>query len=53
LVLNAGDSVTVTSGTSAQTGPGLLLWTSQNIWNNGGDPGQLIDPDGNVVAEDQ
>jgi hypothetical protein len=28
-----------------------LRWTDQNIWNNSGDPGRLLDADGNVVAE--
>ena len=46
-----GGSVTVTSGPSATTGAGFLLWTHDNIWNNSGDPGRLIDPDGGIVAE--
>jgi Lamin Tail Domain len=50
LTLAAGESITVTSGATAQQGTGFLRWTNQNIWSNSGDPGQLIDPDGNVVA---
>ncbi len=51
LTLAPGESVTVTSGPAAKAGAGFLLWTNQNIWNNSGDPGQLIDEDGNIVAE--
>ena len=50
--LAPGASVTVTSGPTAKTGAGFLLWTNGNIWNNDGDPGQLIDPDGTVVVVD-
>jgi hypothetical protein len=50
LTLGAGESITVTSGAAAQQGTGFIRWTNQNIWSNSGDPGQLIDRDGNVVA---
>jgi hypothetical protein len=50
-MLNPGQGVTVTSGPMAQQGAGFLRWTDQNIWNNSGDPGRLLDADGNVVAE--
>jgi hypothetical protein len=49
--LNPAQSVVVTSGPMAQQGAGFLRWTDQNIWNNSGDPGRLLDADGNVVAE--
>lgn len=49
--LAAGESVTVTSGPAARAGAGFLRWTDQNIWNNSGDPGRLLDTDGHVVAE--
>jgi len=49
--LGSGQSVTVTSGPNAQEGAGFLRWTEQNIWNSSGDPGQLIDTDGVVIAE--
>ena len=49
--LAPGASITVTSGPNAQQGNGFLLWTNLNIWNNSGDPGQLRDPDGVVIAE--
>jgi hypothetical protein len=50
LALGPGESLTVTSGPSARQGIGFLRWTDQNIWSNSGDPGQLIDRDGNIVA---
>ena len=50
-MLNPGQRVTVTSGAMAQQGPGFLRWTDQNIWNNSGAPGRLLDADGTVVAE--
>ena len=49
--LNPGEHVTVTSGPSAKTGAGFLQWTTQNIWSNSGDPGRLIDRDGQVVVD--
>ena len=50
LTLGPGESLTVTSGPAAKQGTGFLRWTDQNIWSNSGDPGQLIDRDGNIVA---
>jgi hypothetical protein len=52
MMLPAGQTLTITSGTMAKTGTGFLRWTNQNMWSNSGDPGRLIDVDGNVVAED-
>jgi hypothetical protein len=49
--LAPGQTVTVTSGPAAQQGAGFLRWTDQNIWNNSGDPGRLLDADGNVVTD--
>jgi hypothetical protein len=49
--LAPGQSGTITSGPNAQAGSGLLRWTTENIWNNSGDPGRLLDADGIVVAE--
>ena len=49
--LAPGASVTVISGPTAKAGAGFLLWTNDNIWNNSGDPGRLIDADGEVVTE--
>jgi hypothetical protein len=50
-VLKPGESVTVTSGPTAKQGTAFLRWTTQNIWSNSGDPGQLINGDGQIVAE--
>jgi hypothetical protein len=52
IVLMPGETLTITSGPAAKTGAGFLRWTNQNMWSNSGDPGRLIDSDGNVVAED-
>jgi hypothetical protein len=49
--LAAGESVTVTSGSTAKTGAGFLRWTNENVWANSGDPGRLMDADGEVVAQ--
>jgi hypothetical protein len=51
LSLAPGASVTVTSGTNARTGPGFIRWTTDFVWRNAGDPGQLLDPAGTVRAE--
>ena len=50
LALAPGESLTVTSGPTARQGAGFLRWSDQNMWSNSGDPGQLIDRDGNIVA---
>jgi hypothetical protein len=49
--LTPGQSVTVTSGPMAKAGAGFLRWTDQNIWANSGDPGRLINRDGEIVVE--
>ena len=50
--LAAGESVTITSGGDAFSDPpGTLLWTTNWIWNNGGDPGELRDAGGNLMAQ--
>lgn len=52
LELEAAHAVVVTSGPDAHDDPpGTVKWTNQRIWRNSGDPGQLLDPDGNVRAE--
>ena len=52
LQLAPGASTTVTSGPNAkQQLPKFVKWTNSNMWSNSGDPGQLIDPNGNVRAE--
>lgn len=43
-VLGAGASVRVTSGPGAvDDPPAVLRWTTQNVWANGGDRGDLYD----------
>ena len=42
-----GATLTIASGDAA----GDIRWTNKNIWNNDGDPAQLIDARGNVVSE--
>lgn len=49
--LAPGESVTVTSGSGARTGPGFVRWTLDFVWRNSGDPGQLLDPTGTIRAE--
>ncbi|MEE8154665.1 MAG: CehA/McbA family metallohydrolase [Phycisphaerales bacterium] len=50
-LLGPGKSVVVTSGPSAKDDPpGFLKWTNRHVWNNSGDPGQLLDPDGELRA---
>lgn len=48
--LTPGGSITVTSGPGARDDAGFLRWTNESIWNNSGDPGQLLDADGTIVA---
>ena len=50
-VLAAGTDVRVTSGPGAPDNPpSVLRWTTQNIWANGGDWGELRDDAGHVVS---
>lgn len=50
-VLGPGASVTVQSAEgSVNNPPAILLWTTANMWNNDGDPAQLLDAQGNVVS---
>jgi hypothetical protein len=50
----AGTTVTVVSGSGAPPNnpPSILHWTTNSVWNNSGDPGQLRDGGGTVVATD-
>jgi hypothetical protein len=54
VTLTAGETVTVTSGPNARDEPaaGFLRWTTANVWRNAGDPAELYDADGHLVAED-
>lgn len=49
-VLEPGARLVVRSGPSASPGPGVLIWTSANVWNNQGDPAELRDASGRLVA---
>ena len=45
-------SVTVVSGPGRTANPpAVLLWGLQRIWNNDGDPGELYDRSGHLVAQ--
>jgi hypothetical protein len=46
--LAAGASATIRSGGPA--GPGELAWTNQNVWNNDGDTGSLVNAGGAVTS---
>ncbi|MCF6095075.1 thermonuclease family protein [Microaerobacter geothermalis] len=48
--LESGASVRVWSGPKVKENPSGLIWTSKYIWNNDGDPAQLVDPNGKVVS---
>jgi len=50
-LLGPGQAVTVVSGAAAANPTrGQLAWTTQNIWRNAGDPGELRNPQDEVVA---
>jgi len=48
--LAAGAAVRVASGANAASGSGVLVWTTENMWNNDGDPGALYDAGGQLVS---
>lgn len=50
-VLRAGEALTVVSGPRANhLRTGEVAWSTQHIWRNAGDPGQLINAQGRVIA---
>ncbi|MEW6047304.1 MAG: lamin tail domain-containing protein [Bacillota bacterium] len=49
-VLRPGGQVVVRSGPGATSGPGVLVWTRANVWNNQGEPAELRDATGRLVA---
>ena len=51
VTLQAGDTITVTSGTDAMEDKTHIKWTNQQIWLNSGDAAQLKDAKGVVVSE--
>jgi len=49
--LGKGKTVTITSGSKAyEDSPSVLKWTSSTIWNNDGDPAELLDDKGRLVS---
>ena len=48
--LAAGTVLRITSGPTAKAGPGTLVWSKENIWNNDGDPAVLLDAQGHQVS---
>ena len=44
--LQPGQRLTILSGPDAVPGPGRVVWTRQNVWNNDGDVATLIAPGG-------
>lgn len=49
--LGKGKTVTITSGFKAyEDSPSVLKWTSSTIWNNDGDPAELLDDKGRLVS---
>ncbi len=52
LQLAPGRSVTVVSGPNASDDPpNIVFWTESFIWRNAGDPGELRNPDGVLIAQ--
>lgn len=49
-ILQPGQSIIITSGPNATTTGNHIRWTTNYIWGNDGDPGQLLDARGNTVA---
>lgn len=49
-VLAPGARLIVRSGPNARPGDGVLVWTRQYIWANQGDPAELRDAEGLLVA---
>ena len=51
ITLQAGARLEVTSGPTARNMPPYAIpWSTANIWNNDGDPGELHDANGRLVA---
>lgn len=49
-VLKAGQTVQILSGSKASEGPGKLVWTKANVWNNDWDKAELYDSTGKLVS---
>jgi hypothetical protein len=53
-VLAPGSAVTIASGPGAvHNPPDTLLWTNAYVWSNAGDPGELRDQGGVIIARSQ
>jgi hypothetical protein len=49
-IIRPGEFIIVTSGPNANNSGNRILWTTQYIWSNDGDPGKLVDEQGREVA---
>jgi len=50
-LLGKGKTVTITSGPEAyEDSPSVLKWTNSTMWNNDGDPAELLDDKGRLVS---
>lgn len=49
-LLEPGKRLVIRSGPKASGGSGALVWTTQYIWNNQGDPAELRDSQGRLVG---
>ena len=50
-LLEKGKTVTITSGPKAyEDSPSVLKWTTSTMWNNDGDPAELLDDKGRLVS---
>jgi len=49
--LSAGSSVTVYTGSGANTATALYMGFSQAVWNNDGDTATLKDTAGNIISQ--
>lgn len=49
-IIQPGETLEVHSGKDAKEGPNKLIWGKENIWNNSGDPGHLVDKTGKIVS---
>jgi hypothetical protein len=50
-VLDPGETIDIISGKNAKAGPGVIIWTTANIWNNNGDPAELYDDKGELISD--
>ena len=48
--LQPGQQLAIVTGDTATASDGRVVWKRQNVWNNDGDVGNLIAPDGSVTV---